>query len=139
MMLVCVTCSTVTQDANPFVISINNKIFLISFVLKGNGYKDMKNSPPWLKERRNYSHGNEFPYQTPGPILFASLRAKRMGDPSPNFSDSTLVCITIKAIVRENQMVNQSDSHKIRCGIQLLCYLVILPAWSCVSAWVVMH
>lgn len=37
--------------------------------------------PSVVEGTENNIQGNEFPYQTTGPILFASLRAKRMGDP----------------------------------------------------------
>lgn len=77
----------------------------------------MKNSPPWLKERRNYSHGNEFPYQTTGPILFASLRAKRMGD----LLQSPFITITIICRIRENQMVYEFNIHKLGYLVEILC------------------
>lgn len=115
-MLVCVTCSTVTQDANPIVISINNKIFLISFVLKGNGYKDREKSPPWLKERGN----SQYPIKKMGPIpLFSLVKTAEWATLSPTPLQTSFIGITIEIVIRKNQMVNQTDIHKIRCGIHL--------------------
>ena len=37
-------------------------------------------APPWLMERRKVGKEVHFPTKQTGPILFASVRAKRMGD-----------------------------------------------------------